>query len=520
MSAQNLIDCLMQQAEQSPHTALFTAGPRTISFAEMNSKTNQLANALKSLGVGPQDRVALLSKSQIDSALLIFACMKIGAVGMPINWRFSVDEVRFVLEDSAASVLIIDTEFLDRVDARSTSAGLRIFTTDGTSPSHQRLESWLATFSDQLPAATLQAHGAAIHIYSSGTTGQPKGVVLTHKSLMSACQVTTEAWGLEPQSVLGHVVPIFHIAGLLVLIFPVYVGCRCVAFRDFKPASFLAALSEQAITQVLLVPAMINFLLAEPANSALDFSQLKLIAYGGSPITEPVLQAAMQRFDCSFSQIYGLTEVAGVVTNLTPEDHRQGAELLRSGGRPLPRTELRIVDPVTLAELEDGQVGEVWIRSDRNFQEYWQKPGATQEVYPEGRDAQGGWFRSGDAGHLRNGYLYLSDRIKDMIISGAENIYPAELENTLMKHPAVADGAIIGVPDPVWGESVKACVVLRPGATLSEDELIGFMREQVAHFKCPKSVEFLTSLPRTESGKLLKRQLRAPYWAGQERAIN
>ncbi|GEQ76803.1 acyl-CoA synthetase [Comamonas testosteroni] len=520
MSAQNLIDCLMQQAEQSPQTALFTAGLRTVSFAEMNRQTNQLANALKSLGVGPQDRVALLSKSQIDSALLIFACMKIGAVGMPINWRFSVDEVRFVLEDSDAHVLIIDTEFLDRIDARSTSSGLRIFTTDGADPEHQRLDSWLAAFSDQLPATTLEAHRAAIHIYSSGTTGQPKGVVLTHKSLLSACQVTTEAWGLEPHSVLGHVVPIFHIAGLLILLFPVYMGCRCVAFRDFKPASFLAALSNQSISHVLLVPAMINFLLAEPADTDLDFSQLKLIAYGGSPITEPVLQAAMQRFNCDFSQIYGLTEVAGVVTNLTPEDHRKAAGLLRSGGRPLPRTELRIVDPVTLTELEDGQVGEVWIRSDRNFHEYWQKPEATQEVYPEGRDALGGWFRSGDAGYLLNGYLFLSDRIKDMIISGAENIYPAELENTLMKHPAIADGAIIGVPDPVWGESVKACVVLRPGTTLSEDELINFMREQVAHFKCPKSVEFLTSLPRTESGKLLKRQLRAPYWAGQERAIN
>jgi acyl-CoA synthetase (AMP-forming)/AMP-acid ligase II len=186
----------------------------------------------------------------------------------------------------------------------------------------------------------------------------------------------------------------------------------------------------------------------------------------------------------------------------------------------MSRIALRIVDPVTLTDMEDGRVGEVWIRSDRSFKEYWRKPEATQDSYPEGRDAAGGWFRSGDAGYLQDGYLFLSDRIKDMIVSGGENIYPAEVENTLMKHPDVADGAVIGVPDPVWGESVKACVVLRPGATASEADLIHFMRTRIAHFKCPKTVDFLAALPRTESGKLLKRELRAPYWAGHERSIH
>jgi acyl-CoA synthetase (AMP-forming)/AMP-acid ligase II len=228
----------------------------------------------------------------------------------------------------------------------------------------------------------------------------------------------------------------------------------------------------------------------------------------------------MEIFGCDFSQIYGLTEATGVVTNLTPEDHRRGAEMLRSAGKALPRTELRIVDPVSLADLEDGRVGEVWIRCDRNFKTYWQKPEATQEAFPQGRDAEGGWFRSGDAGYLQDGYLFLSDRIKDMIVSGGENVYPAEVENTLMKHPDVADGAIIGVPDPKWGEAVKACVVLRTGATATADDLIEFMRMRIAHFKCPKTVDFVTALPRTESGKLLKRELRAPYWAGQSRSIN
>lgn len=516
MNASNLIGCLVQRAQQQPDAEVFASGEQALAFAELNRRADQLGNALLSLDVGPGSRVAILTKSPADCALLVFAAMKIGAVCVPVNWRLGVEEIRYVLEDSGARVLVTDTEFSERVAQATDAGGVRVFLTDGAAGWAQ----WCAGFADRLAPRDIVSDDAAVHIYSSGTTGRPKGVVLTHGGLMSACQATAQAWELDPQSVLGHVLPTFHIAGLLMLLFPVYVGCRCVTFREFQPDAVLAALAGQKITHVLVVPAMISFLLARPASRTLDFASLRRMAYAGSPITEPVLQAAMEVFRCDFSQIYGLTEVSGVVTTLTPEDHRRGAGLLRSAGRPMPRTALRIVDPVTLADLEDGRVGEVWIRSDRNFKAYWQKPEATQEAYPEGRDAEGGWFRSGDAGYLQDGYLFLSDRIKDMIVSGGENIYPAEVENTLMKHPDVADGAVIGVPDAVWGESVKACVVLRPGATANADHIIDFMRERIAHFKCPKTVDFVAALPRTESGKLLKRDLRAPYWAGHLRAIH
>jgi acyl-CoA synthetase (AMP-forming)/AMP-acid ligase II len=246
-----------------------------------------------------------------------------------------------------------------------------------------------------------------------------------------------------------------------------------------------------------------------------------LLAYGGSPISETVLKQAFDTFRCGFLQVYGLTEVSGPATFLFPEDHRSGdADKLRSAGRPIGGGRLRIVDPVTMKDLPDGEVGEIWIESDRNLLEYWREPEATARAYPEGRNANGGWFRSGDGGYVKNGYLYVSDRIKDMIISGGENIYPAEVENVLMRHPAVADGAVIGVPDEKWGEAVKACVVLKPGVPATEREIIDFMRENLAHFKCPKSLDIVTELPRNPSGKILKRTLRAPYWQGRERLIN
>jgi len=516
----NLIGCLAQRARLQSDEVAFTSDALSVTFAEIDRQASQLANALRSLGIGPCSRVAILTRSQSDCVRLVFAAMKIGAVCVPVNWRFSTEEIRFVVEDSGARLLVTDAEFAPRVAAAVAQHDVSVFATDAVVDGGQLLGAWYAGFGSDCVERVISPGDDALHIYSSGTTGRPKGVVLTHGGLWSACQVTSDAWRLDRDSVIGHALPTFHIAGMLLMLFPIYAGCRCVTFREFKPAEYLAALSSQQITHVLVVPAMISFMLSQPSARALDFGSLRLMAYAGSPITESVLQAAMEVFACDFSQIYGLTEVSGVVTTLTPEDHGRGAELLRSAGRPLPRVELRIVDPVALTDMEAGRVGEVWIRSDRTFKEYWQNADATLAAYPEGRGAPGGWFRSGDAGYLKDGYLYLSDRIKDMVVSGGENIYPAEVENVLMKHPDVADGAVFGVPDPVWGESVKACVVLRPGAAASETDLIEFMRARVAHFKCPRTIDFVHALPRTESGKLLKRELRAPYWAGHERSIN
>jgi fatty-acyl-CoA synthase len=263
---------------------------------------------------------------------------------------------------------------------------------------------------------------------------------------------------------------------------------------------------------------MIQFMLAAPGAASADYRSLRGVSYGASPISDKVLVDALRTFKCDFMQVYGLTETTGAITMLPPEDHDPDGprrHLLRSAGKPIANVELRVVGAGGGEDCAEGQIGEILIRSPQNMKGYWGNPRATANAF-----LPGGWFRSGDAGYLKDGYLFLHDRIKDMIISGGENIYPAEVENVLMQHPALADGAVIGVPDDTWGEAVKACVVLKPGARASSGEIIEFMRSRIAHYKCPKTVDFLEAIPRNPTGKILKRVLREPYWRGQERRIH
>ena len=269
---------------------------------------------------------------------------------------------------------------------------------------------------------------------------------------------------------------------------------------------------------------MLQFLLMTPGIDACDFSTLRTMIYGASPITEEVLVGSMKAMGCDFIQAYGLTETTGGVTILRAEDHDPGgprADLLRSAGRPWGDVELRIVDTATGQDLPDGEVGEIWCRTIQNMKGYWANEEETAEAFPEGRDADGrGWFRTGDAGYLRDGYLFIHDRVKDMIVSGGENVYPAEIENVLMAHPEIADAAVIGVPHDKWGETVKAIITPVPGADPSEEAIIAYTRENLAHYKCPTSVERMEAIPRNPSGKILKTELRAPYWEGRDRMVN
>ena len=267
----------------------------------------------------------------------------------------------------------------------------------------------------------------------------------------------------------------------------------------------------------MFVPAVLQFLLMTPGVEDTDFSSLRMITYGASPISEKVLVASMERFGCDFAQAYGLTETSGGVVLLHPEDHDPGgprAHRLRAAGRPVPGVELRIVT-ADGSSAPTGEIGEVWIRSPSTMTGYWNKPDATTDaITPDG------WFRTGDAGRLDDdGYLYIEDRVKDMVITGGENVYPAEVESVLMSHPSVADAAVIGVPDERWGETVKAIVVPAPGVTADADELIAWCRERLAGYKCPTSVDWAEMLPRNPSGKILKRELREPYWGDRERQV-
>jgi acyl-CoA synthetase (AMP-forming)/AMP-acid ligase II len=309
--------------------------------------------------------------------------------------------------------------------------------------------------------------------------------------------------------------PLFHIGGSGWALVGLYTGVPNVLMRDVDPKILLDLIPRHGITRMFVVPAVILFMLQVPSCAESDLSSLRLICYGASPMPLELLRKALKIFPCGFAQVYGLTETTGAITYLPPEDHADPeAERLKSCGKPTAPIEIRIRGPQG-EDLPPRAVGEVVCRTPQVMVGYWNLPDASA------RAIQNGWFHTGDAGYLdEEGYLYIYDRVKDMIVSGGENIYPAEVENALFAHPAVADAAVIGVPDERWGEAVKAVVVTKPGAELTAEALIAFARERIAGFKVPRSVDFVAALPRNPSGKVLKRELRDPYWAGRERRVN
>lgn len=522
MHFQTLNEILPAQAENRPDAIACSAADRAFTFRELNQHVNRIGNALRDIGIRPGDRVACLTKHHIECLMLALAACKIGAVCMPVNWRLAAPEIEYIVNNGEARFFLVDAAFLPLVQQTKLAHVELMICTERRVDACPGFAQWYAQAGTTLTAVDSGPDDAALQLYSSGTTGLPKGVVLSHRGLLSTCSTCAASWQFLGDSILGNPLPVFHVAGMTMLLLPLYTGGRTVGFSDFDPAGFVDSIGRHGVTHSFLVPAMLQFMLNAPNAEAGDYHTLQQIAYGGSPISERVLMDAMRVFKCSFLQVYGLTEVSGPATFLQPQDHQPEGErayLLRSAGKPVGGARLRIVDPGTLEDAPDGEVGEIWIETIRNFKEYWRDPKATGEAFPEGRNALGGWFRSGDAGYLRDGYLFVHDRVKDMIISGGENIYPAEVENVLMQHPKVLDGAVFAVPDANWGEAVKAAVVVRPGVTLAEKELLDFMRERLAHYKCPKSVDFVESLPRNPSGKLLKRVLRQPYWEGRDRLV-
>jgi acyl-CoA synthetase (AMP-forming)/AMP-acid ligase II len=517
------LDLSRRRAREKPQAVAWAAPDRAWTFGAVETLTNRLANALVALGVGRGDRVACLTRHQPECAMLVLAAQKIGAVCMPVNWRLAAPEVQYIVGDGKARVMMADPEF-ESVVAALDAPTLRATFATRPGSALPALEDWIAAHPDVDPGFMPGPDDIALQLYSSGTTGLPKGVELSHRAMAhSHINGVSQEWAYDPAVHVNlNVLPAFHIAGAGVALMTHAFGGRSVTMPDFDPKVALDAIEREGVTHAFLVPAMIQFMLAVPGVEARDLSSLKIISYGASPISDRVLTDAMRVFGCGFLQVYGLTETCGAVTALRAHDHAtEGpkAALLRSAGQPMTDVEVRVVRPGTRDDCDDGEVGELWIRSPKNMAGYWGKPQATADAFePDPRGAPP-WFRSGDAGYWKGGYLFLHDRLKDMIVSGGENIYPAEVENALMLHPAVADGAVIGVPDDKWGEAVKAVVVLKPGAQATEREIVDFCRARIAHYKSPKSVDFVDAIPRNPSGKILKRVLREPYWAGHDRRI-
>ena len=500
---------------------MLTCGERMIGWAEMDARSSRVAQALLAAGVAPQDRVAFLDKNGVEYFEVLFGGAKANVVNVAVNWRLAPAEMAYIINDAAARVLFVGAEFLGHLETMEPALKTveTVVVIGATHPRHPAYEAWIARHPAKDPLAPTAPDDVAMQLYTSGTTGLPKGAMLSNANLGVLIPRTGPLWGFDASSVNLVCMPLFHIGGSGWALVGMAAGAHSIMFREFAPAEILVGLERHRITNALFVPAMLQVLTGVPGAADRDYSALRSIVYGASPITNDVLVRAMRTFRCPFVQVYGLTETTGAITQLEPEDHvTEGprATLLRSAGKPFPWVELRIMDPAGETACPPNVVGELWSRSPQNFRGYWARADDTaRTITPDG------WLKTGDAGYLDDdGYLFLTDRVKDMIISGGENIYPAEIENALAEHPAVADVAVIGVPDARWGETVKAIVVPRAGMDARPEVIIAFARERLAHFKCPTSVDFVATLPRNPSGKILKRELREPYWRGRERRIN
>jgi long-chain acyl-CoA synthetase len=493
----------------------FTFEDRVLTYRDLDERSSRVAQGLRAAGLGAGDRVAVLDRNGLELFELLFGAAKIGAVLVAVNWRLAPAEMAYVVRDAGTRLLVVGTEFTDIVD--EVAGDVSTVLVAGAAAGLDSWDAWVDRHPAEDPGAGAGPDDVAMQFYTSGTTGLPKGAMLTNANVFALVSVVSELLGMDADSVSLVAMPLFHVAGAGWAVFGLANGAHNVMLRDVDLPLILESIPRFGITHAVFVPAVLQFLLTVPGIDEVDFSSLEMIVYGASPISEDVLVRSIERFGTSFVQCYGLTETNGAVVVLPPEDHDptgSRAHRLRSAGVALPGVELRVVDAAG-ADVPTGSVGEVWIRSPSNMSGYWNRPDETAAAL----DSEG-WFRSGDAGSLdEDGYLYISDRVKDMIISGGENVYPAEVEHVLMAHPAVADVGVIGVPDDRWGEAVKAIVVRAPGSDPEPDELISWCRGRLAHYKCPTSIDWAELLPRNPSGKILKRELREPYWQGQDRKI-
>jgi len=505
------------QQNQGDDTAIVFAGCN-ITFGELISRGWQVGNGLLGMGIPRQERVAHLAKNSPEFFEIFIGACASGHATAGINWRLAGPEIEQLLNYTENSVLFVGKDFYGTVEAIEDNLThvRHIIAIDGGHDRWIDYAEWRNSQEAQRPKIELKGDDDILHLYTSGTTGLPKGVQLTNQGYENVYRafVDNDILAVDNNAVFINVMPLFHVGGVNLTVVPLLRGASFHLLVDFDPTAVLDVIANHRITNALFVPAMIQMLLQEPRVRERDYSKLEYIYYGASPISQSVQEEAAEVFGCKFMQLYGATENYGLITKLAPEDHAPERNKLRSCGRPVDGATVKIVDPDG-KELPVGEVGEILLQCDWILKSYWNKPEDTAEV------KAGGWYHTGDAAKIdEEGFVYIQDRVKDMIITGGENVFPAEVENALHAHEDILDVAVIGIPDDKWGEGIKACVVIRPGAKLSEEEIIAYARSRIAGFKVPRSVDFIDELPRNPSGKILRRELRKPYWEGRERSVS
>jgi acyl-CoA synthetase (AMP-forming)/AMP-acid ligase II len=497
---------------KAPDKVVISADGAELSWSRLHYQACRVAAALVRDGVKPQDRVIYLGKNDPRYFEVLFGCALAGAVLTPLNWRLAPDELAAIIEDAQATIAIVDSSVVTSVKGK-----LKAIVALGPHESWTQYEQWCGPAED--PGVRVLPEHIAFQLYTSGTTGRPKGAMFANSTnLRVLLDGISVEWGFTADDISLVALPLFHMGGLAWALAGLARGACCVVVRDFDPAGILNTIQTENVTIAFFVPAVLAAVCA-----VLDVNDRKLglrrVFYSGAPISPVALTKAMNALRCDFIQIYGLTEATGAFAQLPAHEHDPNgplAHLLLSAGRPYPWVEIRVVSTSGAGDLPLGEIGEIWTRSEQNLVGYWNDAEQTAKALtPEG------WLRTGDLGRVdEEGRIFLVDRAKDLVISGGENVYPVEVENVLAAHPQLAEVAVIGVPHERWGETVKAIVVPRPGAEVSQDEVIGFVRQRLAGFKCPTSVDIALTLPRTATGKVLKHVLREPYWRGYDRRIN
>ena len=498
---------------------------RVTSYAEFDAATNRVAQALIADGLKPGERIAYVGKNSDHYFELLIGAAKAGVVLAPVGWRLAGREIAYIVADTGARLLFVGAEIADVIAAEAANlpAVESFIAMEPSAHGWRTYASWRDSQPAVDPELPVAPDDVVLQLYTSGTTGHPKGAMLTHANIIYGRNATAQmddprlAWSHWDDSDVSLVaMPVAHIGGTGWGLVGLYNGARGIVAREFDPFKVLDFIERDRISKMFMVPAALQIVVRQPRAREVDYSRMKHILYGASPIPLDLLRECMEVFGCGFVQQYGMTETTGTIVYLPPEDHDPaGNERMRAAGLPMPGVELCIFGE-NGEKLPPRAVGEVATRSAANMAGYWRLDEATAKTI--GAD---GWLRTGDAGYLdEDGYLFIHDRVKDMIISGGENIYPAEVESAVYGHPAVAEVAVIGVPDPQWGEAVKAVVVPKPGMAIDPADVIAFARSRIAAFKAPKSIDVIAALPRNASGKILRRELRAPYWEGRERQVN
>ena len=513
-------DILWHHAARRPGKAAIVWDGKTYTYADLASRVRRLANALVGLGIGKGERVGLLATNCVEHAETVFALSEIGALWVPLNYRLTPSEIGVIVDGVECSAIVYSADMAETVEAlRDDGSGVRhwIGIGDGTKIG-ESYDGLLEEASDARPPRRSVPDDLFAIMHTSGTTGLPKGAMVTHRQMLQGFAYSVMEYGARADDVALHLLAQFHAGGNVYFMQQFLVGSTIFLHAHFDPDAVLRAIEKERISYAGLVPSMLIFLLESERIGKADLSSLGRIQYGASPIPVDRLARALEVFDADFQGIYGQTEAAVFVTHLSGDEHRRalaagGGGLLESCGKACIGYEVMIADDED-NELEPGAVGEVLIRGDSVMSGYWNRPDATE------RTLRGGWLHSGDMGRRdEDGYIYIVDRKKDVIISGGENVYPAEVENFISAHPEVMEVAVVGVPDERWVEAVKAIVALRPGSALAEADIVEFCRGKLGGFKIPKSVDFVDALPRTPTGKVKKNVLREPFWEDHGRRV-